>query len=101
MKTIIFAALAATASAAGASPAPAPAPQADTRVFTDADGFQAEETAGGYEPAASPLSGPVTADTKIVFVPQALTPSEAYPAPAAKTYPPCKAGRTDECRQPR
>jgi hypothetical protein len=72
----------------------------DARVFTDPDGFRAEETPGGYQPANSPLSGPVTPTTRVVFVPQALTPGEAYPAPAPlKVYPACKPGREDNCRQ--
>ena len=33
-------------------------------------------------------------------VPQTLTPSQAYPAPAPlKAYPACKPGREDNCRQ--
>lgn len=72
----------------------------DARIFTDASGFRAEETPGGYQPAGSPFSGPVTPTTQVVFVPQALTPSQAYPAPAPlKAYPACKPGREDNCRQ--
>lgn len=73
----------------------------DGRVFTDPDGFRARETPGGYEPAQSPLSGPVRPGTRIVFHPQPLTPAEAYPAPAPGRYPRCTARRTDACRQPR
>ncbi|MBB4840264.1 hypothetical protein HNP52_003356 [Sphingomonas kyeonggiensis] len=72
----------------------------DARIFTDASGFRAEETPGGYQPASSSFSGPVTPTTQVVFVPQTLTPSQAYPAPAPlKAYPACKPGREDNCRQ--
>jgi len=84
---------------AQAQDVPQNAPQ-DARIFTDASGFRAEETPGGYQPASSPFSGPVTPTTQVVFVPQTLTPSQAYPAPAPlKAYPACKPGREDNCRQ--
>lgn len=70
------------------------------RSFTDANGFRAIETPGGYEPAAPAIDGPVTPATKVDFVPQTLTPSEAFPPPAPrKTYPPCTKHRRDECLQ--
>lgn len=100
-RILIAAALAAFANVAAQATPLQNAPQ-DTRTFTDPDGFRAQETPGGYQPAGSPLSGPVSADTKVVFVPQALTPSEAYPAPAPrKSYPACKLGQQDNCRQAR
>ena len=72
-----------------------------TREFTDPDGFQAEETPGGYEPANPPLPSKLAPGTRIVFTPQTLTPSQAYPAPEAdKTYPRCTSERRDSCRQP-
>ncbi|MET3711855.1 hypothetical protein ABIC65_002564 [Sphingomonas trueperi] len=70
------------------------------RTFTDANGFRAVETSGGYEPAAPATSGPVTPTTKVDFVQQPLTPSEAFPAPAPrKSYPACTKQRRDECLQ--
>ncbi|GAA0749412.1 hypothetical protein CA233_01720 [Sphingomonas sp. ABOLD] len=70
------------------------------RSFTDASGFRAVETPGGYAPAAPAIDGPVTPATKVDFVPQTLTPSEAFPPPAPrKTYPPCSKQRRDECLQ--
>jgi hypothetical protein len=102
MKPFIFAAVVAAfvGSAAQAAPFAGAQDASPDRVFVSLDGFRAEETPGGYEPANSPLSGPVEADTKVVFVPQTMTPAELYPAPAAKkAYPPCTPQRQDSCRQ--
>jgi len=70
------------------------------RTITDANGFRGVERPGGYEPANPAINGPVTPTTKVDFVPQTLTPSEAFPAPAPrKSYPACTKQRRDECLQ--
>ena len=54
---------------------------------------------GGYQPNASPLSGG-TAGAQSVFRP-APSPDQAYPAPAPRaSYPVCKRGQYDKCRNP-
>ncbi|OAN57569.1 hypothetical protein [Sphingomonas sp. TDK1] len=73
---------------------------AQDRSFTDTNGFRAVESPGGYAPASPAIDGPVTPATKIDFVAQTLTPSQAFPPPAPrKTYPPCTKQRRDECLQ--
>lgn len=74
---------------------------AQDRVFTDPNGFQAEETPGGYEPADPPVPPGTPADARIVAE-ASISPSAAYPAPApAKFYPACSASRRDNCAQRR
>ncbi|MDY0957323.1 hypothetical protein SOM26_01345 [Sphingomonas sp. CFBP8993] len=56
-------------------------------------------TAGGYQPAQPPMAAPPAPGAQIVFQ-QAPSPSQAYPAPAPlKSYPICKKGQYDQCRQ--
>lgn len=70
------------------------------RTFTGDDGFKAEETAGGYQPATSPLSGPLVPGQPVVFRAQTLTPSQAYPPPAPRAdYPPCAPKQFNNCTQ--
>jgi hypothetical protein len=56
-------------------------------------------TAGGYQPAQPPMASPPAPGAPVVFQ-QAPSPSQAYPAPAPlKSYPICKKGQYDQCRQ--
>lgn len=97
IRTILAAAAAILLGAAGQASAQT---ARQDRSFTDASGFRAVETAGGYAPAAPAIDGPVTPATKVDFVPQTLTPSEAFPPPPPrKAYPPCTKQRRDECLQ--
>jgi hypothetical protein len=75
---------------------------AGTHVFTDPGGFEAEETPGGYEPARPPLPADLAPGTRVKFVPQQLTPTQAYPPPAPlESYPSCADARQDNCLQGR
>ncbi|BCI69791.1 hypothetical protein SUS17_415 [Sphingomonas sp. S17] len=57
------------------------------------------ETAGGYQPAQPALAGTPQAGAPIVFK-QAPSPEQAFPPPAAReSYPICKKGQYDQCRQ--
>ncbi len=109
MKLIALAtALAITGSAAIAqeTPAPAPAPveaapaaEAAPAPPAPAAAAPSEDPAGGYQPAASPLSAPLQPGQKVVFQ-ASKPPAEAYPAPAPlDKYPVCKKGQYDNCRQ--
>lgn len=92
--------IAAAFAAAIAGPALAQDANQTSRTFTDPSGFEARETPGGYEPAKPALPANLKPGTRIVFVPQALTPTEAYPPPAPQpSYPACTAKRRDNCRQ--
>ncbi len=56
-------------------------------------------TAGGYQPAQPPMAAPPAPGAPVIFK-QAPTPEQAYPAPAPlKSYPICKKGQYDQCRQ--
>ena len=60
----------------------------------------AADPAGGYQPSAPAISGPVAPGATVVFRP-AMTPDQAYPAPAPlKSYPVCKRGQYDNCKNP-
>lgn len=55
---------------------------------------------GGYAPATMWVNGKPQPGDKVVFEPNKLTPSEAFPPPPAREhYPVCKHGQTDECVQ--
>ena len=55
---------------------------------------------GGYAPAAPLFSGTPTPGAQVVFVPNPQTPTEAFPPPPPKaSYPICKRGQFDGCRQ--
>lgn len=57
------------------------------------------ETKGGYMPSTPPLSGPVQPGATVRVQPS-MSPSQAFPPPAPKaSYPICKKGQTDGCRQ--
>jgi hypothetical protein len=90
MKLLIAAAVAVLATPAFAQDqsAPAPAPATDQAA-----------PMGGYQPASPPMSGTPAPGTTVRFQ-QAPSPSEAYPAPAAKDhYPPCRAGQHNGCTE--
>lgn len=55
---------------------------------------------GGYMPTTPALSGTPAAGSTVRVVPSA-SPSEAFPPPPPKdSYPVCKRGQTDGCRNP-
>ena len=57
-------------------------------------------TPGGYQPSAPAMSGTMTPGVAPIYKP-AMSPSEAYPAPAPMAkYPICKKGQYDKCMQP-
>jgi len=103
MKLIFLASALAICGNAMAQDAPSqPATPAVVGSFTDANGFQGIETAGGYQPADSPFSSPPAKGQEVVFRAQPLTPTEAFPPPAARThYPLCKPKQYNNCRQRR
>lgn len=91
MKLIVLAAaLAFTGTAATAQDAAAPAAPAPAAT---------ETPTGGYQPSAPPLSGTPQPGQQVVFQ-ASKSPDEAYPAPPAQeSYPVCKKGQYDKCRQ--
>jgi hypothetical protein len=95
MKLILLAAAVAFA-------VPAMAQTTDTSTpAQDQSGMAADSAtpAGGYQPAAPPLSGPVPAGATVVFQPS-QSPTEAYPPPPAMAhYPMCKSGQTEGCME--
>jgi hypothetical protein len=55
---------------------------------------------GGYAPTAPLFSGTPTPGATVVFVPNPQTATEAFPPPPARaSYPICKRGQFDGCRQ--
>ncbi len=74
------------------------APMGQTPM-TAPDGFQGKESSGGYMPANPPMAGMAQPGQQVQFVP-APPVAQAYPAPAPlQSYPICKKGQTDKCRQ--
>ena len=66
------------------------------------DAAATPEPQGGYAPATPLFSGGTTPPpgSRVVFVPNPQTPTEAFPPPAPLAhYPLCKRGQTDNCRQ--
>lgn len=58
-----------------------------------------EDPAGGYQPAGPALSGQPQPGQQVIFQPS-KSPTEAYPPPAPlQSYPICKRGQFDNCRQ--
>jgi hypothetical protein len=101
MKLIALAAALAIAGTAHAQQASAPTAEASSNA--EAPGNDGASTLGGYAPA-DPLfsSGTVPPPgAAVVFVPSSQTPTEAFPPPPPKaSYPICKPGQFDGCRQP-
>ncbi|NML06308.1 hypothetical protein [Sphingomonas sp. G-3-2-10] len=59
-----------------------------------------DDPKGGYQPAAPLFSTPPTPGAQVIFVPSTQTPAQAYPPPPPQaTYPICKRGQYDNCRQ--
>lgn len=57
-------------------------------------------TKGGYMPAQPPIQGGAAPAGAQVVVQPSMSPSQAFPPPAPKqSYPICKKGQTDGCRQ--
>lgn len=76
------------------------APQQDGNMPAAVEGQSMQDPIGGYMPTNPALSGPVAPGARVVFVPNTMTPSQAFPPPEPmKTYPICKAGQTDNCLQ--
>jgi hypothetical protein len=74
---------------------------AQTPPATQDTGTQAAgDPRGGYQPTAPLFSVPPQPGQPVVFVPNPLTPAQAYPAPPPLPhYPPCKRGQYDKCMQ--
>jgi hypothetical protein len=91
MKFFILAIALGSAGAASAQTAPA---TQDTSPQTVGD------PRGGYQPTAPLFSAPPQPGQPVIFVPNPLTPAQAYPAPPPlEHYPLCKRGQFDKCRQ--
>ncbi len=84
-----------------AQPMQAPMAQSEPMVApTDPAMAQAAETAGGYQPSAPAMMGTPAPGATVVFRP-APTPDQAFPPPPPmKSYPPCKRGQYDNCKNP-
>ncbi|RYE03032.1 MAG: hypothetical protein EOP61_06285 [Sphingomonadales bacterium] len=60
----------------------------------------ADDPKGGYAPSAPLFSTTPPPGATVVFVPNTLTPTQAFPPPAPlASYPLCKKGQYDNCRQ--
>lgn len=76
----------------GAAPTAAPMGAAPAGTATG-------DPVGGYQPTAPAVSGAATPGGPVTFQ-AAAPPSQAYPAPAPlASYPICKKGQFDKCRQ--
>ena len=59
-----------------------------------------DDPMGGYAPSAPLFNGTPTPGATVLFVPSTQTPTEAFPPPAPQaSYPICKKGQYDNCRQ--
>ena len=81
-----------------AMPAPSDTMPQSTTMPAAGDATGADPV-GGYQPAQMPMSGTPAPGATVRFQ-QAMSPDQAYPAPAPlKSYPPCKKGQYDNCMQ--
>jgi hypothetical protein len=95
MKLILLAAIAARAAPAVAKTT------ADTQAdATTAQGQATDATpVGGYQPAQPPMASPAPPGATVQFVPS-VSPDQAFPPPPPlASYPPCKPGQTDKCKE--
>ena len=94
MKLIALAAALALSGTAIAQTAPA-------TQDTPSEGVQTvDDPKGGYQPATPLFNGTPTPGATVVFVPNTQTPTQAYPPPPPlASYPICKRGQYDNCRQ--
>lgn len=91
MKLFVLAIALCSAGVATAQTAPAPKDTSPQAVG---------DPPGGYQPTAPLFSTPPQPGQPVVFVPNKLTPAQAYPAPPPlEHYPLCKRGQFDKCRQ--
>ncbi|WP_322965534.1 hypothetical protein [Sphingomonas fuzhouensis] len=68
-------------------------------VQANAAASAATMTPGGYQPAQPPMASQPAPGAQIIFK-QAPSPEQAYPPPAPlKSYPLCKKGQYNNCRQ--
>jgi len=82
-----------TAPAAPQQTSPMSTPTVEQEPLTGGDPI------GGYQPAAPPMSAPPAPGQQVIFQPS-VSPSQAYPPPAPlQSYPICKRGQYDNCRQ--
>ena len=95
MKLIALAA-ASIAFATFAAPA-----MAQTVTPTPPDEVQTvDDPKGGYEPTTPLFSAPPAPGQTVIFVPSTQTPTQAFPPPPPQpSYPICKRGQYDNCRQ--
>ncbi|WP_294300651.1 hypothetical protein [uncultured Sphingomonas sp.] len=86
-----------TMPAAPGAPMTSPAPMQSAPMTSGT--FSGTETAGGYQPANPPMTGMAQPGVTPIFQPGPSI-EQAYPAPAPlQSYPICKKGQTDKCRQ--
>lgn len=93
MKLIVLAAALAVSGTAYAQTAPAPT--------TQSEGVQTvDDPKGGYAPTAPLFSAPPQPGQQVIFQPNPQTPTQAFPPPPPQpSYPICKKGQYDNCRQ--
>ena len=54
----------------------------------------------GFQPSAPLFSTPPAPGQQVIFQPSTQTPTQAFPPPAPlESYPICKPGQFDKCRQ--
>jgi len=72
-----------------------------TTTTTTTEGVQTvDDPKGGYAPTTPLFNGTPTPGATVVFVPSTQTPTEAFPPPPPlPSYPICKRGQFDNCRQ--
>ena len=77
---------------------PMPSDQQSTTTGSVNSGV-ATDPAGGYSPSQPAISGTPAPGQTVTYQP-AASPSQAFPPPAAmESYPICKKGQYDKCRQ--
>jgi hypothetical protein len=93
-------ALAAASLVAFATPALAQTTPDGTPMPTTDEAQTTDDPRGGYAPATPLFSSPPQPGQPVRFVPNTLTPTQAFPPPAPlPSYPICKRGQYDKCRQ--
>ena len=92
--------LIALAAASFAAVAFAPSAMAQTAPDVPPNIQTVDDPKGGYEPTQPLFSGTPVPGQTVVFVPSTQTPTQAFPPPPPQaTYPICKRGQYDNCRQ--
>jgi hypothetical protein len=75
------------------------APAQDQSTTSTGQAAAGAMTPGGYAPATPPMAGPAPAGATVQFVPS-QSPDQAFPPPPAQaSYPWCRPGQFDNCRE--